>query len=287
MEKPSAINETNSQRIKASPLARKLAEKLSLGLDFIKGSGPNGRIIAKDVEDAANTAIKPNTAACAQNKDNEKTEAFAPPLHQPNTISSTASHPGQLSLSISVDMEQASKLFSTLKDKPEYNGLNMSHFIIKATAYALKQQPSLNCFEQNSSLLRSDEINIELKLATHNGCIRQLHRKVEQSSLRELVAQSKDKEIADLRDSEVKAFSLIDFSLYGLVGVSPALSPGQCAALGVGALREEPVVKHGSVVPGICLTLSLSLDSSLANSTTAAEFLKQMKQALEVPALLM
>lgn len=302
----------DSGRVKASPLAKKIAAQHNVDLRSLSGSGPNGRIVRRDVEAAsqqgrsgAPTAPAPSAAPSYQQPQARESRAtggsvsgrLTPLSRMRETIArrmqeSVTQSPHFYTTAV-VDMDQAVRLREHLKGREEYKGISINHLVMKAVAYALAHEPRVNRTMRDGQMFEPDEINLGIITAVDDGLIIPVIREADKLSLRDLVfearaaverARAGRPNSADLMGG---TFSISNMGMFDIESFTAIINPGQGAVLAVGAVREEPVVRNQQVVPGKVMRATLSVDHRVIDGVMAANFVKHFKEALELPALLM
>lgn len=298
---------SDSGRIKASPLARKVAQERNIDLAVLTGSGPAGRITRQDVEAAAgrsNAAPQARVAPAPTQAPRPAPAAAAVPMEGRLTPfssmreviakrmqESVAQSPHFYSTT-SIDMEQAAKLREILKERPDFKGISVNHLVIKAAAYALFNEPRVNRAVKDNMVFEPGQINIGIITALDDGLLIPVVRSVDQLSLKDLVfearaaverAKAGRPTSADLSGG---TFSISNMGMFDVENFTAIINPGQGAVLAVSRVRDVPVVKNGQVVPGKEMKVTLSVDHRVIDGVMSASFLKFFKEGLENPALL-
>jgi pyruvate dehydrogenase E2 component (dihydrolipoamide acetyltransferase) len=309
---PSQLAVVSSQdRVKASPLAKKVAENLAVNLSSVQGSGPNGRIVRRDVEAAAGTSAAPTLTA--------PTPVQAPIQPAPTTSvsSQVVSAAGTLTplskmretiarrmqesvttaphfyVTNTVDMGEALRLREVLKERPDYKGISVNHLVIKATAYGLSKEPRVNAAMRDGQLYQPASINIGIITAIQDGLIIPVLKDVDQISLKDVVFEARAS-IERARagrpsssDLSGGTFSISNMGMFDVENFTAIINPGQGGILAVSAIKEAPVVYRGQIVVGSTMKVTVSVDHRIIDGVMASTFLKHFKEALEMPALLM
>jgi pyruvate dehydrogenase E2 component (dihydrolipoamide acetyltransferase) len=305
---------SRSGRIKASPLARKIAEQSHIDLAKVHGTGPNGRIVRRDVEAVQSgeddrpvtpPAPQPVTSPAPQAAPPSSTRAPSQPgqgrLTPLSKMRDTIARRMQESVvqaphfytTASIDMEDAVKLRERLKGRPEYKGISVNHFIIKAAAYALERERRVNNAVRDGMLYEPDQISIGIVTAIEDGLLIPVIHGTNTLSLKDLVfearaaverARAGRPTSSDLMGG---TFSISNMGMYDIESFTAIINPGQGAILAVSSVQEVPVVKKGQVVVGSRMKVTLSVDHRIIDGVMAGNFLKHFKEALETPALLL
>ncbi len=303
-----AAESTDDARVKASPLARKIAKDKGISLGDVKGSGDSGRIIKKDVESFTPAAKAEKPAAAAQ-------PAAAPAEAKATTISIpqyvgeerytekpvnqmrktiarrlseslfTAPH---FYLTIQVDMDSAiaarTKINEVAPVKVSYNDL-----VIKAAAVALKQHPAVNSSWLGDKIRYNEHVNVGVAVAVEDGLLVPVVRFADGKSLSHISAEVKDfaqrakNKKLQPADWEGSTFTVSNLGMFGIDQFTAIINPPDACILAVGGIQQVPVVKDGAVVPGNIMKLTLSCDHRAVDGATGAAFLQTLKSLLEEP----
>ena len=302
---------TDEHRIKASPLAKRVAEDLQINLSSIQGSGPNGRIVRRDVEAAAGNG---STAPVLETFTAPQSYSRAPANQVPVNSAATAGTLTPLSrmretiarrmqesvttaphfyCTTSVNMGEALRLREALKERAEYKGISVNHLIIKAVAYGLKHEPHVNAAMKNEQLYQPAQINIGIITAIDDGLIIPVLKEADTMSLRDVVFEAKaaiERARAgrpSSNDLSGGTFSISNMGMFDVENFTAIINPGQGGILAVSSVKEQPVVQKGQIVIGSVMKATVSVDHRIIDGVMASRFLKHFKEALEMPALLM
>ena len=302
---------TDEPRIKASPLAKRVAEDLQINLSSIQGSGPNGRIVRRDVEAAAGngspapvleTFTAPQSYSRAPaNQVPANSAATAGTLTPLSRMRETIARRMQESVTTaphfycttSVNMGEALRLREALKERAEYKGISVNHLIIKAVAYGLKHEPHVNAAMKNEQLYQPAQINIGIITAIDDGLIIPVLKEADMMSLRDVVFEAKaaiERARAgrpSSNDLSGGTFSISNMGMFDVENFTAIINPGQGGILAVSSVKEQPVVQKGQIVIGSVMKATVSVDHRIIDGVMASRFLKHFKEALEMPALLM
>lgn len=304
-----SVVEGSTQRIKASPLAKKVAEHHQVNLSGVQGTGPNGRIVRRDVEAALSSGGAYASAQTAR----EIHQPAAPPSQSapsaPNggtltplskmreTIArrmqesvTTAPH---FYVTTTVDMGEALRLRLALKEREDYRGISVNHLVIKAVGYALQREPRVNCAMRDGQLFQPGDINVGIITAIDDGLLIPVLRNVDSLALKDLVFEARAA-IERVRAGRPSAsdlsggtFSISNMGMFDVENFTAIINPGQGGILAVSAIKEQPIVKNGAIVPGSLMKATVSVDHRIIDGIMASSFLTHFREALEMPALLM
>ena len=285
-------------RLKASPLARRIAAERGMDLGTVAGTGPEGRIVARDLESASTQApARPATAPSPSPL--PRFPSSAPysdvPLTQiRKTIAKRlAQSIGPIPtfyLTTEVDMERVFEARQALVggqgDGPK---VSFNDIIIKSVASALRQHPECNAWWQDDHIRYWNEVHVSMAVAVEDGLITPVIRNADQKSLREIAAESQDL-AARARERRLKpeeytggTFSVSNLGMLDIDEFTAVINPPEAAILAVGRMVEKPVVHEGSVTARRRMRLTMSCDHRVIDGATGARFLKTLKGMLENP----
>jgi pyruvate dehydrogenase E2 component (dihydrolipoyllysine-residue acetyltransferase) len=275
-------------RILASPAARRIAKEAGIDLASLKGTGPDGAIIAEDVlKSTANQATVPGGPPKVT-----ETVQLTPMRRivgeRMTKSKQTAPH---FYLSMDTDMTEITRRRNTLKQKGESLVPSINDFILSACARALRDFPSLNAAFTDHGVEIYSDINIGLAVALEEGLVVPVIRNADQLSLQELAKQSRElaekaqkKKLFPL-DYERGTFTVSNLGMFGVDSFIAIINPPQCAILAVGQVAPR-VVPHGEgIAVRPMMTMSLSADHRVVDGAIAARFLQEVKKLLERPEL--
>ena len=285
-EEPSAEADPSrvDGRVKASPLARRIARERGIELTNLTGTGPEGRIVAEDVERAAATPAHATLGAAPL-------EAEVVPLTSiRRTIArrlTKAWEAPAFQISMSADMTRAQALRERLRDQK----VTVTDVLTKLSAIALLRHRELNAQFADDELRIFPSANIGLAVATERGLIVPVIREVERKSLvqlaverGELVERTRASKLTQ-EDLEDGTFTISNLGMYGVEIFTAVLNPPQAAILAVGAIEEKPVVQDGELVVRPMMAMTLTCDHRAVDGSNASEFLRELKLLIEEPGL--
>lgn len=285
--------EGENERVRATPLARRLALEHGVPLTSVQGTGPGGRVTNEDVLSTAERRLAAGTAPAF------KPAGDVQPLGRLRRITAermaqSARSVARVTLHLDADFTEAARFRQQLR--PELARLGVSRLpwdaiIAKAAGLALREHPELNAeWVQGQGIRTHAEVNIGIAVAlAADGLVVPVLRGADSRSLRELAAElSRAVELADTgrlapSDMEGGTFSITNLGAFRIDGFTPVVNPPQTAILGVGRIAEKAVVVSGSVVPRTMCTLSLTFDHRVVDGAPAAAFLARLADLLERP----
>ena len=305
------VSTSSKDRVKASPLAKKIARQKNIDLSAVQGTGPNGRILKKDVDSASKetaTSSAVNTQTAPQATPAASPRPAATPTPMPaggltplSKMRETIARRMQQSVNesphfyttLSIQMDEALKTRKILKSKDRFSFLSMNHFIIKAAAYALSQEPRVNCAMKDGQLYNPGQINIGVITAIDDGLLIPVIKEANKLSLADLAFEARaaiDRARAgrpSAQDLVGGTFSISNMGMFDVENFTAIINPGQGAVLAVSAAKPTPVVEDGEVRIKSIMKTTLSVDHRIIDGIMSANFLSHFRQALETPALLM
>ncbi|WP_149524822.1 MULTISPECIES: pyruvate dehydrogenase complex dihydrolipoamide acetyltransferase [Sphingobacterium] len=304
---PEAASSTSSDsRVKASPLAKKIAKEKGIDLSQVKGSAEGGRIVKKDVENFTPSAAPAAAAASAPAKAAE-TEAKTVSLPQyigeerftekpvnqmrktiARRLSESLFTAPHFYLNVSIDMDNAIAARAQINEVAPVK-VSFNDIVIKAVAIALKQHPAVNSSWLGDKIRYNEHTNIGVAIAVEDGLLVPVVRFADGKSLSHISAEVKDfaqkakaKKLQP-SDWEGSTFTVSNLGMFGIDEFTSIINSPDGAILSVGAIQQIPVVKNGAVVPGNVMKLSLGCDHRVVDGATGAQFLQTLKGLLEAP----
>ncbi len=297
------------ERVKISPLAKKLAAAKGLDPVLIKGSGPGGRIVRADVlaAEAAGTA-KQGSKASAGSSAPAGASFFKGPIQEERAVpvstmrgviakrliesKTTAPH---FYLEIEVDAEPLAALRAQLNAGLEKQGVKLSvnDLILKASAEALRRVPDVNAAWEGTQIRYFGAAHVSFAVALPDGLITPVIRDAHEKSVFQISTEAKA--LGKLaKDKKLKpdqftggTFCVSNLGMMGIPKFLPIINTPNAAILGVGTSVQKPVVKNGQIVIGTTMTLTLSCDHRVVDGAVGAQFLGALKTLVESPALLL
>ncbi|MDX1671128.1 MAG: pyruvate dehydrogenase complex dihydrolipoamide acetyltransferase [Balneolaceae bacterium] len=274
------------QRIKASPLARKMAEDRGIELSRVEGSGPEGRIIKRDIESYEPTA---RTAAAAETTREDKEIRVS---QMRKTIARRLGESKYTSPhyyeTVDIDVENLVAARNQVNDSIE-GKISFNDIIVKAAAMALRGHPMINSSWKEDTILQHGDIHVAFAVAVEEGLLTPVIRNTDQKGLRQISKESR--ELAEKARNkklqpdqmEGSTFTVSNLGMYNIESFTAIINPPNACILAVGTIRDVPVVKNGEVVPGKRMKMTLSSDHRIVDGVTAAEFLETLSSYLQNP----
>jgi len=295
-------------RLKASPYVRKIAREQGLSLEGLAGTGPHGRIIARDLEGAKappRRASTPSVAGKSAPSSGTSMASSVEPEKRPlsmmrkaiaRRLTESKQTVPHFYLSIDVDAdplhalrEQVNADLAAMGEKAPVVKLSFNDIIVKAVAIALVQVPTCNAQFTPDAILIHRRVDISVAVAVDDGLVTPVVRDADKKSvaaiateIRELAGRAKAKK---LKPEEMSngTFSISNLGMYGIDDFAAVINPPEGAILAIGQVRREPVVRGDAIVPGRRLGMTLSCDHRVVDGAVGATFLKALRGLLEHP----
>lgn len=283
-------------RVKASPLARRLAEEMGVDLSSVAGSGPAGRIVKRDVEAAKAAGVSASApAAVAAWTPNEAEYEDVPTSQMRKTIAKrlvTSIGPvPTFYLTMGIDMARVMEARKSINAMLEREGgkISINDIVLKAVAGALRQHPNCNAQWQDGFIRRFNAIHIGVAVAVEDGLITPIVRNAHLkglaqigSEVKELAGRAREKKL--MPDEYTGAtFSVSNLGMFGIHEFTAIINPPESAILAVGGIEETPVVVNGEVVVRPRMRITMSCDHRVIDGAQGSRFLQTLKGMLEEP----
>ncbi|WP_225037038.1 pyruvate dehydrogenase complex dihydrolipoamide acetyltransferase [Winogradskyella sp. SM1960] len=290
-EAPKAsTSSSNSSRIFASPLAKKMADEKGVNLNQVKGTGENGRIVKKDIENftpAAQGASVGKFVPTGQEDFDEVPNSNMRKAIAKNLAKSKFTAPHYY-LNVEFDMENAIAFRTQYNSIPDTK-ISYNDIIVKACALALKQHPQVNSQWFDDRMQLNNHVHIGVAVAVPDGLLVPVVKFANEQSLpqigaavREFAGKARNKKLA-LDEMEGSTFTVSNLGMFGIDSFTSIINQPNSAILSVGNIVEKPVVKNGQIVVGNTMQLCLACDHRTVDGATGAQFLQTLKGYIENP----
>jgi len=308
---PAAPKSDSGARLFASPLARRLAAQAGLDLKTVKGTGPHGRIVRRDVEGASKGAAQPSSAAPAPTASAAAEPRKALSLAQmgipdgsydlipldgmkkavARRMVDSVQHVPHFPLFIDVEIDQLMAVRAKVNKMLEPQGIKVSvnDFVIKAAALALKAVPEANASYTPEGIAMHHNADVSMAVAIDGGLITPIIFKAETKGLAQIATESKDL-AKRARERKLKpeefqggTFSVSNLGMFGIKQFTSIINEPQGCIMSVGAGEQRPVVRDGQIVPATVMTVTLTCDHRVVDGATGARFLQAFKPLIEDP----
>ena len=302
----SGVQSAESGRINISPLAKKMASEKGIDISTVKGSGDNGRIVKKDIENyqpsaapvqqtaAVSTSIASASAPAAQVAMNfvagETTETVNSQVRNiiAKRLSESKFTAPHYYLMVEINMDKAIEARKELNSLPDTK-VSFNDMVIKATALALRKHPQVNSSWAGDKIIHHGNINVGVAVAIPDGLVVPVLKNADymnynqiSASVKDMASRAKSKGLK-ANEMEGSTFSISNLGMFGIETFTSIINQPNSCILSVGAIIEKPVVKNGQIVVGNTMKLSLACDHRVVDGATGAQFLQTLKTYLESP----
>ena len=308
VEEAAAPEANDDGRVKASPLARKMAEEEGLKISNIKGTGENGRIVRRDVE-AAIDAQKSAPATTVTVSAPAPQPAPATPPPPPAGVEGEAYEEVKVSnmrkviarrlgeskysaphfyLTMAINMDNAMTIRKQL-NAISPSKISFNDLVVKAASLALRQHPAINASWLGDAIRYNKVYNVGVAVAVDEGLVVPVIRNADMKSLSQISAEVKDKakkamdRKLPMEDMQGNTFSISNLGMFGIEEFTAIINPPDSCILAVGGINQVPVVKDGEIAVGNIMKVTLSCDHRVVDGASGAAFLNTLKGLLEDP----
>ncbi len=291
-------------RVRASPLARRLARDAGVALEAVQGTGPGGRIVKRDIEAAARAPARPAAPAAPAAPRPALAVAGADvedvPVSQmrkaiaKRLVTSIGPVP-TFYLTVEIDMTRLMAARESVNQRLEARGIKTSinDFIVKAVAVALARHPEVNAQWAETTIRRYNRVHIGIAVAIEDGLITPVVRDANlkgiaeiAAEVRELAGRAREKKLTP-EEYSGSTFSISNLGMFGIDEFTAIINPPEAGILAVGAVTERVVVEAGAMVVRPRMRITMSCDHRVIDGATGARFLQTLRDHLEEPAMML
>lgn len=316
---PPAPQNSEGDRIKASPLARKIADSKGLDIASIQGSGPGGRIVKADVEAAtgAPSPLASAATALAASAKAQVVQSVPTPAVAINPVVAAEDQTIELSsmrriiadrlltskttiphfyLHVECDTGPLMTLRKQVNAQAEQthgNKYSINDFVLKAVINAAQAVPQVNASFNGESIVQYAKVGVSIAVAVDDGLVTPVIKDAASKSMlqisqevKDLAVRARDKKLLP-NEFDGGTVTVSNLGAWGIESFDAIINPPQAAILSVGAIVEKPVVKEGQIVPGMRMNIGLSCDHRVVDGAVGAQFLNEVKKLIEHPALML
>ncbi len=275
-------------KVKISPLAKRLAQERGINISFIQGTGEGGRIVKRDIDNyqGGGTSFV-GTESYTDETVSQMRKVIASRLAESKF---TAPH---FYLNVSIDMDNAMAARVSINKMIAPQKVSFNDMVVKACAAALKDNPDVNSAWYGDFIRRNDHIHIGVAVAVPDGLLVPVVRFADGKSLtqigaevKELAQKAKDKKLQP-EEWEGNTFTISNLGMMGIESFTAIVNPPDACILAIGGINAVPVVKNGEIVPGNIMKVTLSCDHRVVDGAVGSAFLKDFKNYMENPVLLL
>lgn len=284
---PSSTN--TDGRIFVSPLAKKMAEEKGISLSEVNGSGDNGRIVKKDIENFK-PSTQPTVAVGVESYEDLPVTQMRKTIAKRLAESKFTAPHFYLTKEIKMDA-----VMDARKRMNEYSEskISVNDLVVKATALALKKHPNINSSWLGDKIRRNHHVHIGVAVAVEDGLLVPVVRFADSKSLsqigsevKDLAGKAKNKELQP-KDWEGNTFTISNLGMFGIDEFTAIVNPPDACILAVGGSKETVIVENGEMKPGHVMKVTLSCDHRVVDGVTGAKFLQTFQELLEEPVRLL
>ncbi|XME00246.1 MAG: dihydrolipoamide acetyltransferase family protein [Candidatus Karelsulcia muelleri] len=261
----------NNKKIFISPLAKKIALEKGISLENLKGSGNNGRILKKDIENHLSEKVDHSNMRKIISK---------------RLINSQMESP-HYSLFLEIKMDNLIKLREYINEMNYLKKISFNDLIVKASAIAIKENPKINSSWTEKSILYHKNINIGIAVALEDGLIVPVISNVDEKSLRKISLEIKDKVIKakekKLNDLEGSTFTVSNLGMFGIDSFTSIINQPNSCILSVGRIKKKPIINNDKIVIGHTTKFTLTCDHRMIDGAVGSDYLKCLKHLLQEP----
>lgn len=286
VEKAPSKSDSADDRMKISPLARRLAEESGVSLRGIRGSGENGRIVKRDVENAGKHSIP----QIERSRDVEVSQMRKTIARRLSESKFSAPH---FYLTIDLDMDRAVEARLAINEAIAPDKISFNDLVIKAVAVALKDHPDVNAGWHGDFIRYNEHVHIGVAVAVDEGLLVPVVRHADGKPLtqiseevRDYAKRAKTKKLQP-EDWEGNTFTISNLGMFGIEEFTAIINPPDSCIMAIGSIREEPVVKNGQIVVGNRMKVTMSCDHRVVDGVLGARFLQTFKKYVENPIVLL
>lgn len=283
---------SEDHRLKASPLAKKIAEEKGISLSGIQGTGDGGRIVRKDIENiAASPASVPSTFTGGSEgytdvNVSQMRKTIAKRLSESKFSAPHFYLTMEINMDKAVEAREAMNAYSAVK-------ISMNDIIVKAAAVALTRHPKVNSSWLNDKIRTYQHIHVGVAMALEDGLLVPVVKHADQKSLsaiseevKQYSAKAKDKKLQP-SDWEGNTFTVSNLGMFGIDSFTAIINPPDACILAVGAVKETVIVENGQMRPGKVMKVTLSCDHRVVDGVVGSKFLNTLKELIEEPVKLL
>lgn len=297
--------DSDDSRVKASPLAKKMAEEKGIDLAEVKGSGDHGRIVKRDIEkhEPKETEAAETTRAAEVPVDAPAPTAGGEKLYEDIKVSqmrkTIAKRLGQSKftaphfyLNISIKMDKAFKIRKEINELAEHK-VSFNDMVIKSAAAALSKHPEINASWLGDKIRRYHEVNVGVAVAVDEGLVVPVIRNANHKGMATIAQEVKqyaekahDKALQS-EEMQGNTFTISNLGMFGIDDFTAIINTPESCILAVGAIKDTPIVEKGEVKVAKMMKVTLSCDHRVVDGAMGAKFLQTLKQNLENPLMLL
>jgi pyruvate dehydrogenase E2 component (dihydrolipoamide acetyltransferase) len=281
-----------SGRPRSSPLARRMASERGIELGALQGSGPGGRIIRKDIEQAAQQAPRPASASTRAGQDYRDIPLTQMRKTIAKRLGESIGPIPTFYLTVELDVTRVAELRQAMTEMGAEYKVSFNDILIKATATALAQHPEVNAHWTGDAIRQFNRVHIGMAVAVEEGLITPVIFDANEKGLsqiakeaRELAGRGRERKLKP-EEYTGSTFSISNLGMFGIDQFTAIINPPEAAILAVGGVEDKPVVIDGELVVRKRMRVTMSCDHRVIDGATGAKFLQTLKRLVENPLML-
>jgi pyruvate dehydrogenase E2 component (dihydrolipoamide acetyltransferase) len=274
-------------RLKASPLAKKIAEDKGIDINKVQGSGDGGRIVKRDIENYQPAKSAASASIAVEESYTEENVSQMRKTIARRLAESKFSAP-HFYLTIEIDMDNAIASRTTINESGDVK-VSYNDFVVKAASMALRKHPKINSAWLGDKIRYNQHIHVGVAMAVEDGLLVPVVRFADHKSLSQISedvkaysVKAKAKKLQPA-DWEGNTFTISNLGMFDIDEFTAIINPPDACIMAIGSIQQKPVVKNGAVVPGNIMKVTLSCDHRVVDGVTGAQFLKTFKEFMENP----
>ena len=272
---------------KASPLAKKLAEERGINLKFVNGTGTDGRIVKRDIDNFQGKSSITGQESFIDESVSPMRKVIAQRLAESKF---SAPH---FYLTVSINMDNAIESRKAINNAISPSKISFNDFVVKAAAVSLKDHPKVNASWHGDFIRYNNHVHIGVAVAVDEGLLVPVVRFANEKSLTNIgeeiktfAKKAKDKKLQP-EEWEGNTFTISNLGMFGIDEFTAIVNPPDSCILAVGGIQQVPIVKNGEIVPGNIMKVTLSCDHRVVDGAVGSRFINSFKNYLENPVLLL
>ena len=290
IQTPSSTTQHSTQRVIASPLAKKMAEERNINITLVKGTGDGGRVTKTDIENYNGSSSTVSNFVGVEKYTEEPVSQMRKTIAR--RLGESKFSAPHFYLTIEIDMDNAISARNSI-NAIEGVKISFNDLVIKAVAGALKKHPKVNSSWLTDKIRYNEHVNIGVAVAVEEGLLVPVVRFADGKTLSQISAEvrvfatkAKEKKLQP-QDWEGSTFTISNLGMFGIEEFTAIINSPDACILAVGGIKQVPVVKNGQIVPGNTMKVTLSCDHRVVDGATGAAFLQTFKNYMENPVVLL
>ena len=294
-EKAPVSTSDSDGRIKASPLARSMADEKGIDLAAVSGTGDGGRIVKRDIEDYTPSAAKASSGSAAVSGQESHSEEKVSQMRKAiaRRLSESKFGAPHFYLTMEIDMENAMVSRKAINAAIEPAKISFNDMVIKASAAALKKNPKVNASWLGDTIRYNDHVHVGVAVAVDEGLLVPVIKFADSKPMaaineevKDMAGKARNKKLQP-SEMEGNTFTISNLGMFGIEEFTAIINPPDACIMAVGTIVEKPVVKNGQIVVGHTMKVTLSCDHRVVDGAVGSAFLQTFKKYMENPVLML